>query len=863
MAYLRSGTIGSGSPLLAYDLYAEQVGGSGNSRTIKVTANFKVNGGSSSWYSYACNWRARVHNSYGSWSSIKGTESWNGGQGYRSYSQTLTVDVGTTNSTSIVVGIYTDSQISSGWDGDATATFTVGSTNVAPSISGTISTSQAGVIHEFAGELTITVPAGTDPNNNIAGYRMQVAINDGTYTTIYTGSSRTYTHNISAYGEGTKFQYRADVYDTEGAYSPEWVYSASLRKNTLTAGTMSTNEYFTYNTTKLNFNYGGGSNSNGWKVYYNLSSDIPVYNGDLLSEKETITVWKSGALPTSCYIKFDDLKNKFKNSNYEGNLNFTLTTRNDHGNSKRTSRAIWVDLRTLPAPPSSVTINKSGSTAYKRFGGSETYYFVPNKDRYIRVDWGAGTDFLGGAIKYRVQAKISNGSWVTLADNVTTRTYNYYLGAQVAKENITFRVITITTYGWEGLNMSETVDIHYYNSPSLIINDVSRTDTTATLDIVVKTKTSVPGIQIIGTWSGASNSGRLETLQNNQIISLTGLAYDKSYTVIVVYNDNTGWSKESSQNIDVRQNSPILSVTKIGVGVGAVADTNYRFKVNGNSQVNGNIDAKGGSFRLFDSPSSYARFGYEASTKDVYISNASNNWLRLKEDKTMTYGGNKIYASNNKPTPADIGAAPADHGHMSDSINTFTGATNFDCNTFLQNRLWTGAVAQAAGNRPRDWATVINFGAENNKNAQMSWNYDSGELDLKFRKKHDSGNKFGPWRTIFHSGALPTGVAGCGGTKPASDDALRVYVMPNGVKIFTNWYSIGANSSRTINYPSGTFKNYTAIPAITAYVENGDWQSYSYNNNVAVSGPATTSQFTMSNYDPNKKALAVVTVVGW
>ena len=132
MALIKSGTLGSGKPLLAYELHAEQTGSSGTSRTVKITAKFKVNGSSASWYGYACNWRARVHNSYGSWSSIKGTESWNGGQAYRSFSQTLTVDVGTTSSTAITVGLYTDSQIDNSWDGNATGSFTVGSTNTAP-----------------------------------------------------------------------------------------------------------------------------------------------------------------------------------------------------------------------------------------------------------------------------------------------------------------------------------------------------------------------------------------------------------------------------------------------------------------------------------------------------------------------------------------------------------------------------------------------------------------------------------------------------------------------------------------------------------------------------------------------------------
>ena len=112
---IKTGTLGSGSPLVAYELYAEQTAASGTSRTIKVTAKFKVNGGSSSYYSYPCNWRARVGNSYGAYEEMKSNTRWSGSDAYRTFSQTIKIDVGTTSSTSITVGLQTNHSSYSYW----------------------------------------------------------------------------------------------------------------------------------------------------------------------------------------------------------------------------------------------------------------------------------------------------------------------------------------------------------------------------------------------------------------------------------------------------------------------------------------------------------------------------------------------------------------------------------------------------------------------------------------------------------------------------------------------------------------------------------------------------------------------------
>lgn len=65
MALIASGTHGSW-PGMTYEFYADQTGGNGNNRTIKLTLKLKCGGSTaSSWYGFPVNWRGHVN---GTWS---------------------------------------------------------------------------------------------------------------------------------------------------------------------------------------------------------------------------------------------------------------------------------------------------------------------------------------------------------------------------------------------------------------------------------------------------------------------------------------------------------------------------------------------------------------------------------------------------------------------------------------------------------------------------------------------------------------------------------------------------------------------------------------------------------------------------
>lgn len=276
MALLKTGSYkNTGTVYLDYRLHADQIGGSGNNRTIRITVEFKCGGNPSypSWYGYPCYWQPYVNSTYGSTGTMKGSESWNTNNGFRSFSQDITVNVGTTSSTSVTVGFVTNSTGDDGWDGGASASFGVGSTNTPPVISGSVTadgTTGNKYIMESQGTIGLSWPAATDANGNLAGYRVRVAINGGGYTEIgrTNNSTRSFTHNVAGYGSGTSFKYAVDAYDYESAWSPGSAVSGVLTKNTMTKATLAPIPSIAYNTASIKIDWSGATNQVSDRTFY-------------------------------------------------------------------------------------------------------------------------------------------------------------------------------------------------------------------------------------------------------------------------------------------------------------------------------------------------------------------------------------------------------------------------------------------------------------------------------------------------------------------------------------------------------------------------------------------------------------------
>ena len=730
MALIASGIHGS-SPGMSYEFYAEQTSGSGNNRTIKITLKLKAGQYATSFYGYPVQWRANINGSWSGWMKVKGSESWRGSDGFRTFTYTATTNVGTTSSKSITVGIETDSIGYTHWDFSKTGSLTVSQTNVAPSLSGTVSidgSTSNRTISENATQLVIKTPAASD--TNLSGYRFRGSVNGGGYTEIYRGTSTSYTHNISGYGEGTTFKYVVDAYDSVGAWSAN-IYSPTITKNKFIQDNISSTSSIAFGTTTIAFTYSGASNTqSGVTITKTLSCDngITVYNPNITAASPiNLTIYKSGTVPSTSYVKFDDIKKVFATTTNKGKgvLNFTLTSRNSNGTTKTSSEAINVNLQVNPNNTSaSISLVQTESTNYLSIASSTNKYFIPDGIKVTRVKWSSVTGKLGEAVTYQVYVAYGSGGWTKIADLPTGTTYyNHAVPVQTVSQQFKYKVRVISTYNSDNFSEATTSaqTLHYYNEPSLTQGTITRAATTADVIVTIKSNSSIPNINTKGTWavykSGTTtpvvSSGNLSVAQTPQTLKLTGLTDANTYDLKVTYNDDTGYMATNKvTTIKISANLPIMFINKYGVGVnGVAADSSNSLKIKGNANIAGTL-------------------------------NATN----------VQVGGNNVYHTGRKPTPADIGASPSSHAHssiaVSDVRNTNPTPNDYGdraISTFFNNQYGDG---WRSGVTVKGWSDgYCTWQLSNPSSTAVS-------EQLKFRA--GIGTTWNPWRKIYHEGNKPT-----------------------------------------------------------------------------------------------------------
>ena len=632
MALIRSGSVGTESPYLQYELYADQTGGSVNNRTIKITLKAKI---SSGYYGYPANWRANINGTWSGWMRLKGTESWNKNDGFRTFEYSATTNVGTTSSKAITVGFGIDSYSGDdSWDSTVTGSFTVGATNRPPNPPSNIIVRNggsanspvlnAGIVPENITRLYITWSAGSDPDGDQLTYALNESINNGGYVQRDFGTDLAHSYITNGWDEGGTIQFYVDARDTKGAWSSK-TYSGVLTKNRLTAGTIY--EYsnnINFNTKSFEARFRGGSNTDKSAVTYSCYSDsITIYNQTYTSDtKQTILIWRTGdATPASNqpYIKFNELVELYRSNNFTGTLSMGLFSKNIHGTKKSTVAAVvQVDLRVVPVAPPSVII--TGGKAKKTIADSTVY--LPNGADDITFSWEASTNPLNAPFSYDLY-EVYNGeeTKITTVDSNTT-SYSYIRPPQLNDiATFAFKVVAITSYGYSNERTSNKIRLEYYNPPTISIGEVARTDTSASVDVLIKINTSIPSVQGTGTWECSNNQkGNITTSSN---IKITNLKSDNTYSLIILYNDNSDLSISRRESISIGKNLPIVDINIYGLGVGGyVANTTNALNVKGNAMIDG-----------------------------------------LLSDST-----GRVYTTGNKPTPADIGALPLSGGTLTGDL---------------------------------------------------------------------------------------------------------------------------------------------------------------------------------------------------
>ena len=523
--------------------------------------------------------------------------------------------------------------------------------NSAPTLGGSVSTTPAsGYFSEKTTSIPVSWPAASDANGNLSNYYLEVSKNGGGWAALATlgSGTRSYNHSIPA-AEGVSYQYRVRAKDSQNAYSG-YISSNKITSNTLTGGAFTgTIPSISYGTTSFTMNFSGGKNSDGSSVKYLCYSDnITVYNQtETTGTSQVITIYKSGSTPSGPYIRFDDLKNYLRNSNYNGRLHIGLRTGNGRGTYKYNSASLSVDLRTNPGAPSSVVIQEnSESTAYLTNAGTGNKYFIPDGSKTIKVKWSGGSNPLGGSFTYTVQ-QILNGNVSTVVSGLPSTTKEYSIKPAKLSGNSTatlaFRVQVVADYGNTAQKDSTQITLHSYNGVSFSQGSITRTATEATVNITIKTTSSVPNINTVGTWSCNGKSGNLTVSQAQQSFKITGLTEQGTYTATITYKDNTGWSSNQTASVSIGALAPIVAITKEGLGVGGVeANANAALNVKGNSNFAGKLQVNGNSKNVV--------IGTGGS--DVYIHNsASSKYLQLKDDGTLRYDDKLIYHEGNSKGP--------------------------------------------------------------------------------------------------------------------------------------------------------------------------------------------------------------------
>lgn len=785
MALVKSGTFGSG-PSAAYELHAVQTAGSGNNRTVKVTLKLKVNGSTTaSRYGYGLSWIARVKDSYSATTAIKGNEYWYGGEGYREFSQTLTVNVGTTNSTSITVGFQlkrTDGG-STSWNQTITGTFSVDKTNTKPyfptaqqyinvrqeNSSGTL---LSGIIPENISTIYIQWGQASDAEGGTLTYGLNHRINGGNWSQIDFGTDRDHVYSIGAGNQGQTLEYYVDVQDKGGLWSDK-IYSTKITKNTFTGSTLNDIASIAYNTTSLTLSWTSPSNttSHADKSVFNFSitcDGLTLYNATASNATTSLTfkIVTSALTDGTPYILKNDLKSKFESSSYKGNLTFTLTSSNAYGSSKTSSKICSVNLQSNPNAVSSASISTdtAKSTCYQKpISSVNSYYFIPDGSKLIRVEWSSVNGNIGEPITYDLYVAYGSDSWTLLQSNLTTTYYNHAVPKQNVSRTIKYRVVTKTSYGTTAYKDTATQTLHYYNIPTITIGTITRTSTAATVNITVTSKTSLSGVTTVGTWTcynkGTSTSvstGNLGTSQAAQNISVTSLTESGQYDLKIIYKDNTVFSSNvTTSAISIGQMLPAFFINKYGIGVnGEMANANSAIRVKGSvfpyGSHNGLTDydstpiglsiveqGAGGSSAGY--PSDYITtltVKHNANRQfQISVDNSGNNLYFRGAHVNNTDGTStgwsawkKVYHSANKPTKSDVGLG---------SVNNWGASSSISANSTSQYAT-TNMVAQVRAEKLNASAGVHNGAltiSENSKQLLMG----CGTGDVFFKNSKSGG----------------------------------------------------------------------------------------------------------------------------
>lgn len=366
--------------------------------------------------------------------------------------------------------------------------------------------------------------------------------------------------------------------------------------------TLASSSSVDYSGSPITFTYSGGGNTQpGIGISYSISCEqLTIYNGGSFSSGAQVKFnWGQSGGTSGAYINWSDLVNHFKNKQGKGTLTFVLTGKNSNGTVKTSKKTINVNIQTKPNDVSGAYIVEDGgrSSAYRRVADTGAWYFIPDGSRTVQVSWSTVSGKIGDSVRYRIYVSYNSGGWQELA-TVNNPPYTHKVPRQNSSVPFKYMIRALSSFN-EGL-YSETQTpaktLHYYNGVSLLKGAVTRTANAAEARVTIRTNTSIPGMKTTGSWSagwgGVGGSGSLSSTQSEQIIRMTNLSENSSYTLAITYNDTTGFSSSQTENIAIGANRPIFYINRYGAGVGGPkAYSKAALVVGGNIESTGSFNS--------------------------------------------------------------------------------------------------------------------------------------------------------------------------------------------------------------------------------------------------------------------------------
>lgn len=650
-------------------------------------------------------------------------------------------------------------------------TFNTINLNSAPTMGGSVSLSPSGTIPENQSSLRVSWNKASDAQNNATSYQIYRYVNGGHNATFDVNNINQtyYDDNISGFGQGTQIYYKVWARDSYGLWSNE-ISSGTVTKNRFTGAwfTGHSNDV-AWNTTQFTLNIGGASNTNGngtfkYRVY---SDDVTIHNQrDITTTSETVKIWKTGeTVPTTPYIKFDDLKNRFRGSSFNGRLHVGVRTTNAYGTQAWSGGSIGVDLRTTPTKPDSVTI--SGGTALKTIATTGNKYYIPNGTDTIVFNWTGGADKIGESHQYRIYQILDGVATVIATVSGSTKSHTVTLPKQSSTKTLAFGVHTLTSYGYTDFRDSGAVTLHYYNPPTVDVIKIDRTDTTATAKIKLNANTSIPNVNFpTRSYTGAS-SGTLTNTREEQSITASNLSGGSKYTWTVTVKDDTGLhSANVTKTIEIPAYTPLFSVREKGVGINAIPDGSAGLIVKKGAKVDSmlvessrkasltlqtNDDVEGEQGRVIFKTGSTAPQGVQIRY-NAHDNTRAPFGLHIEKSESNTSPNLKaylevegeIYSNGQKVLTGSVSNI-----NSKGNLNAQTGRTQNLGDVYSYN--------STSGNTgmPTAYTSTIGFGRGTSGTVELCGEWTSGQ-GLWFRALRDTQDNWFPWQRVYTTAYKPS-----------------------------------------------------------------------------------------------------------